>query len=82
MLLDAFLGLAMLEAEEGHTERAFEWVIHSLGHPASTRDTKNRAEKLRQELEARLTSEKIETIKLQAQSRRLEDVVQELWMKS
>ena len=82
MLLDAFIGLAMLESQEGHTERAFEWVVHSLGHPASTQDTKNRAEKLRLELEAQLSSQKIESIKRQAQSRRLEDVVQELWMKS
>jgi tetratricopeptide (TPR) repeat protein len=81
MLLDAFVGLALLESQAGHTERAFEWVVHSLGHPASTQDTKERAEKLRLELESQLSSQKIETIKRQAQSRSLEDVVQELWMK-
>jgi predicted ATPase/transcriptional regulator with XRE-family HTH domain len=81
MLLDALVGLAILESQQGHHERALQWVVHSLQHTASTQDTKNRAEKLRAELEAQLSSQKIEAVKLHAQSLTLEDVVQELWMK-
>ena len=81
MLLDALVGLAILESQQGHHEQALEWVIHSLQHTASTQDTKNRAEKLRAELEAQLSSQKIEIVKLHAQSHTLEDVVQEYIMK-
>jgi tetratricopeptide (TPR) repeat protein len=81
MLLDALIGLAILESQQGHYERALEWTIYSLQHTASTQDTKNRAEKLRAELEAQLSSQKIETIKRHAQSLTLEDIVRELVIK-
>src|SRR5690242_4651292 len=48
--LDALTGLAMLEAQAGRHEQVLGWLLRILKHPSSTRDTKNRAEKLHDEL--------------------------------
>ena len=78
MLLDAFIGLAMLDAEKDYQERALALVIFVLANPSSTRDTKNRAAELRAKLEAQLTLQQIETIQARAQDKTLETFVNEI----
>ncbi len=78
MLLDALGGLAMMDAQMGQTERALEWAIYILGHPSSTQNTKNRAEKLRDELEMQILPQQIEASRSRAQSITLDILVQEL----
>jgi predicted ATPase/transcriptional regulator with XRE-family HTH domain len=77
MLLDAVAGLAMLDAERGQHERALERVVYILQHPSSTQGTRNYAEGLRLRLEAQLTPQQIESIRLRAQSMILDAVLQE-----
>lgn len=78
MLLDALVGLAMLDAEKDYHERALASVIFVLANHSSTQDTKNRAAKLRTELETQLTSQQIETIQTRAQDKTLETFVSEI----
>ena len=77
-VLDALVGLAVVQVHEGTTESALELVVHVLQHPASSHEAKARAERLRVELEANLTPERIEVIRLRAQGRSIEMVAQEL----
>src|SRR5512141_649079 len=58
--LDALAGLASLQAKQGDVDHALELLLIVLNHPASLQETKNRAEILRMELEARLTPQQIE----------------------
>lgn len=81
ILLDALVGLATLDAKRGQHERALEWVFHILEHPSSTQDTRNRTERMQKELEAQLSQQQIEAIKLRAQSITLEDIMQGLTLK-
>jgi len=77
-VLNALTGLATLESQDGHHKQSLERVMRVLHHPASTHDTKNRAEKLRAELEPQLTPEQVEEIKTLALNKPLEAFVQEI----
>lgn len=63
--LDALLGLAVIDSKNSNDERALEFVACVLEHPATTHDTKARAEKLRTEIEARLTPQRITGARVQ-----------------
>ena len=78
ILLDALLGLAVLDTEKGHVERALESVLHVLTNPSSTQGTKKRAQQLQSELETKLTPQQIQAVKLRAQSITLDAIAQEL----
>jgi len=78
VLLDALLGLAILDAEKDHVERALESVLHVLANPSSNQGTKKRAQQLQLELESHLTPKQIQAVKLRAQSLTLDAIVQEL----
>ena len=52
--------LARLRAEQGDPLTAYEWAIWVSGHPSAWKDTKERAETLRAELEPQLTQEQID----------------------
>lgn len=78
VLLDALLGLAILDAENDHVERALESVLHVLANPSSNQGTKKRAKRLQLELEAQLTLQQIQSVKLRAQSKTLDAIVQGL----
>ena len=77
-VLNALTGLATVESQRGAYKQSLEWVICVLHHPASPHDTKNRAEKLRAELETQLAPEQIEDIQTLALNKPLEAFVQEV----
>ena len=52
--------LARLRAEQGDPLTAYEWAIWVVGHPSAWKETKERAERLRAELETQLTQEQID----------------------
>jgi tetratricopeptide (TPR) repeat protein len=77
--LRALMELAALQMLEGAAEAGLELLVHVLQHPASTPETKTRAQQLWTELEAQLTPQQIEAAQVQAKS--FEAVVQELLLK-
>jgi len=73
--LEALVGLASLQAKQGHVAFALEVLLVVLDHPASIQETKNRAGVLRAELEARLTQQQIESAQAQAREQSFDQVV-------
>ena len=78
MLLDAMIGLAMLDAEQGQPERALLLVMQIVENPSSTQDTKNRSEKLRDVLLKQLSETQIESAKARLQHTSFDSLVHEL----
>jgi tetratricopeptide (TPR) repeat protein len=70
--LEAFVGIATLKAKQGNVEQALELLLMVLNHPASLQETKNRADRLRHELEARLTRQQVETAQMWAKAKTFE----------
>lgn len=76
--LDALAGLASVFARKGETESSLALVAFVLHHPASIASARNRAERLRPELEAQLTPERVQAIELRARAETFEEIVQKL----
>ncbi|HSB00220.1 MAG TPA: hypothetical protein VLE49_06190, partial [Anaerolineales bacterium] len=76
--LEALVGIASLQAKRGESEQALQLLLIVLNHPASIQETKDRATRLRAELEAQLAQSQIETIQTHAGEKTLESVVKEL----
>jgi predicted ATPase/DNA-binding SARP family transcriptional activator len=76
--LDALGGLAMLWAENSNAERALELVLHILQQPAATHDAKSRVERLRAELETRLTPQQIQAAHARAREQSYDQVVSQV----
>jgi len=57
--LEAFVGIATLKAKQRNIEQALELSLIVLNHPASLQEVKNRADRLRPELEAQLTRQQV-----------------------
>jgi predicted ATPase/transcriptional regulator with XRE-family HTH domain len=76
LALDALIGLAYLQARAGRAERALEYSIGVLHHPAGAQEAKNRAKCLRAELEIQLSPRQIEAV--QAQPKTFEMIVKEI----
>jgi predicted ATPase len=76
--LQALAGFASLQAKQGDMEHALELLLIVLNHPASSRETKNRANDLRADLEAQLTPTQVEAIQAHAGERIFEAVVEGL----
>ncbi len=64
-----------MSAKNSNDECALELVIHVLQHPVDSHDAKSRAERLRAELEARLTPQQIQAAQAQAQKQSFDQVV-------
>ena len=73
-VLGALAGLAALDVKDGRHEQALEMTLFVLTHPASTQETRSRAEKLRAELEAQLTPEQIKAAQSRARSMTLDSL--------
>jgi hypothetical protein len=58
-------------------QTALEWQLVVLNHPASVQETRERADQLRLELEAQLTSQQVEAANARAQAKTLDAVVGE-----
>jgi tetratricopeptide (TPR) repeat protein len=78
VVLEALVGIASLRAKRGETQSAFELLLIALNHPACDQETKNRADRLRAELETQLTPTQIEAIRVRAGEKSFEAVVQDL----
>ena len=68
--LDALGGIAMMWSQNNNAERALGLAGYILQHPAATHAAKSRAERLRAELEARLTPAPDSSREEQAQGQR------------
>ncbi len=77
LALDALVGLAYLAARADQAEQALTLSIYVSCHPASTQEAKDRAEQLCVELETQLTTQQIEIIQAQIQTRSLDAIVTE-----
>jgi predicted ATPase/transcriptional regulator with XRE-family HTH domain len=78
VVLEALVGIASLRAKRGETQSAFEFLLIVLNHPACDQETKNRADRIRAELEAQLTLTQIEAIRVRTGEKSFEAVVQDL----
>ena len=76
--LDALAGLAMMRAEDADDARALELAIHILQHPAATNDAMTRAERLRAELEMRLTPQQREAVQTRVRMQSFDQVVDQI----
>lgn len=76
--LEALLGVAILWIKEGTIEAALELLMHILNHPASRKETINRAGQLRAELEAQLLPQQLEAVQGRVRARSFTAVVQEI----
>ena len=76
--LEALVGFASLQVQQGDMEHALELLLMALNHPASSHDTRNRAAHLRADLEAQLTRQQIEAAQTRAQAKSFETIVHEV----
>lgn len=76
--IDALAVLAEIHARLGRSLSAFEMALFVLDHSAGARDAKDRAEKLRVELESRLMPEEIETVRSRVRSTTLDSLARAL----
>lgn len=76
--LNAMLGIALLGARQNASQGRLELVLYVLEHPASTQETKTRADRLRAELEAQLTRPQVEASQAWLQSKTFDAVVSEI----
>jgi hypothetical protein len=75
--LEALVGLASLQARQGNTESALEWLLLVMGHPACLRETRDRATRLCHNLETQLAEQQLEAIRDRVQAKTFEAVVDE-----
>ncbi len=66
-----------MQAQAGSSEAARELLTHILSHAAIAQETRDRAERLRAELDARLQPAELEAAVRRAQTRTFETVVAE-----
>jgi tetratricopeptide (TPR) repeat protein len=76
--LDALVGIATIKAKQGNLEQALELSLIVLGHPASLQETKNRADRLRADLDSQLTPVQIKVIYSDAGKKTFDAFVDEL----
>jgi predicted ATPase len=79
VVLEALAEFASLQAKQGNMEHALELLLIVLNHPASLQETKNRADRLRAELEEQLTPQQIEIAQTRAQTQNFDQVVARFW---
>jgi tetratricopeptide (TPR) repeat protein len=76
--LEALANLATLQAKQGDLEQALELLLMILDHPISLQETRHNVARMCTELEAQLTSQQVEAIRMRAQTKPFEAVVEEL----
>jgi hypothetical protein len=76
LALDALIGLAYLQGQDGEAEHALEISIFVSDHLSSTQETKDRARHLRVQLETQLTPQQVQRACASAQDRPFEKVVE------
>ena len=76
--LDALVGITAVRAKAGAAEPALELAAYILHHPASSKETQERAAQLGAEVQAQLTPPQIEAAQARAQAQTLEALVAEI----
>jgi tetratricopeptide (TPR) repeat protein len=76
--LEAFAGFASLYTKRGNEEQALGLLLVVLNHPAILSSTKDRAARLRAELEARLTPQQVEAVQTRMQANNFETSVHDV----
>jgi predicted ATPase len=76
--LDTLVGLATIYAQANEGERALDLIACVQQHPGSTQEVKDRAERLRTEVEAKLFPAQVEAAQVRAQAMPFESVVAEI----
>ncbi len=77
-LTEAAASLASLLRQEGVGEQALELALHVLDHAASAQSTRDRAGRLRAELEAYLSPRQIEMARTRACDRSFDALIEEI----
>ena len=77
-LAEAVASLASLLMQEGAGEQALKLALHVLDHAATAQSTKDRAQLLRIELEAQLTTQQLEAAQLRVHAKTFEAVVEDV----
>ena len=77
-MIDAVLGLAAVLDEDVQTEQALLLCLHIMEHPASSRQQREQAERLRSRLEGALPPHQVAVIEERMRNRSFEVVVAEL----
>jgi len=75
--LDVLVGAARLAAETGHSRQAAEWLAFVALNPASSLQTRERAQGLFQALESELGTEEVMQARGRAQEQTIEDVTKQ-----
>jgi tetratricopeptide (TPR) repeat protein len=75
--LEALVGLASLHAKRGAMVDALDLLLIVLNHPASLQETKDRAARLRTDLEAQLTPQQVTSARERAQAKTLDAAIDE-----
>ena len=75
--LDALAGLARLQAQAGRAEQALVLCHCILSHPSGERETKDRVEQLRAEVEPKLSTPQVESARVKAREKAFDGIVQE-----
>jgi predicted ATPase/DNA-binding SARP family transcriptional activator len=78
VVLEALVGIASLRGKRGDTRTAIELLLMVLNHPASDQETRDRAVKLRDEIESRLSPQRIETVQAKVSIKSLDEIVEEI----
>jgi tetratricopeptide (TPR) repeat protein len=78
VVLEALVGIVSLRGKRGETPSALELLLIVLNHPACDQETRNRAEKLRAELAAQLTTQQAEVAQARARATTFEVAVAEI----
>lgn len=78
LVLDAFIGLAYLQAQVGELEQAFELSTCVLNHSASTYEAKDRAKRLVMDVKPQLTPQQGEGSMDHLRTRSFDEVLTEL----
>jgi predicted ATPase len=78
LMLDALIGLAFIDAKSGNLERALQVSNLIISHSAGTQETKDRANRLKLEIDESLDHEQARAIKEKVLPPSLEDIVNTL----
>jgi predicted ATPase/transcriptional regulator with XRE-family HTH domain len=76
--LEAVVGMASLQAKRGEIQEALESLLVVLNHPAGIQETKNRASKLRDQLEVDLTPQEIEVVQHRAGEKTFNSIAEDI----
>jgi predicted ATPase/transcriptional regulator with XRE-family HTH domain len=76
--LEALVGIAMLKMKHSRFEQALELLLIVLNHPSSLSETKDRADRLRAELDALLSPTQVDEIHADSGKKTFEIVMEDL----